>query len=273
MEERLAVAGSGAIACGLAALASGHGHVTLWARSDASAQRARASIESTCGKLGTAANPQRIQIVPDLDGLAAASFIVEAVVEEHDVKTALLGELGRRASAHAVLASTTSSLPVGELAGASGRPDRFVALHVFNPVTRMKLVELAFTDEASERTRLRARALCQALGKTPVEVPDKPGFVVNRLLFPYLFSAVRLAEQTGLGPDDIDTCMRLGAGHPLGPFALLDLIGLDVASAIGSAIGEPVPASIEELISDGALGRKSGRGFHLHLPEKRSPRA
>jgi 3-hydroxybutyryl-CoA dehydrogenase len=264
MEERLAVVGSGAIGCGLAAIASRHGHITLWARSDASAERAQGSIESLCGKLGGPADPGRIQIVADLDGVAGASFIVEAVVEDQEVKEALLADLGRRATNDAVLGTTTSSLPVGELARASGRPDRFVALHVFNPVARMKLVELAFTSDASERTRLRARALCQALGKTPVEVPDMPGFVVNRLLFPYLFSAVRLAEETGLGPDDVDACMRLGAGYPLGPFALLDLIGLDVARAIGESIGEPIPAPVEELIAEGALGRKSGRGFHSY---------
>jgi 3-hydroxybutyryl-CoA dehydrogenase len=256
MEESLAVAGSGAIACGLAAIASRHGHVTLWARSDASAERARASLESTCGKLGGAADAARIRIVPDIEGLSSASFIVEAVVEELETKEGLLAELGGRAGEDAVLATTTSSLPIGDLARASGRPDRFVALHVFNPVA------LAFTAEASERTRLRARGLCQALGKTPVEVPEIPGFVVNRLLFPYLFNAVRLAEETGLGPDDIDACMRLGAGHPLGPFALLDLVGLDVARAIGQSIDQEIPASLERLIEDGALGRKAGRGFH-----------
>ncbi|HEV3229246.1 MAG TPA: 3-hydroxyacyl-CoA dehydrogenase family protein [Solirubrobacteraceae bacterium] len=262
MEERLAVVGSGAIGCGLAAIASRHGPVALWARSDSSAERARSGIDSLCGKIGEDADPGRVQIVTDLGGLARATFVVEAVVEDQRVKEALLEELGRGASEDAVLATTTSSLPVEELARASGRPDRFVALHVFNPVAKMKLVELAFTAQASERTRLRARALCQALGKTPIEVPDIPGFVVNRLLFPYLFAAVRLAEETGLGPDDIDACMKLGAGYPLGPFALLDLIGLDVARAIGGSIGEQIPPALEELIEEGALGRKSGRGFH-----------
>ena len=97
-----------------------------------------------------------------------------------------------------------------------------------------------------------------------MEVPDVPGFVVNRLLFPYLFSAVRLLEETGMDPADVDTCMRLGAGHPMGPLALLDLIGLDVAIAIGETIGEPIPPRIEQLVADGALGRKSRRGFHVH---------
>jgi 3-hydroxyacyl-CoA dehydrogenase len=140
---------------------------------------------------------------------------------------------------------------------------------VFNPVTEMKLVELIFPAAASAQARERALALCEALEKTPVEVPDVPGFVVNRLLFPYLFSAVRLLEQTRMDPRDVDTCMRLGAGHPMGPLALLDMIGLDVSAAIGRSIDEPIPPHIDVLIGEGALGRKSARGFHAYqAPEK-----
>ena len=163
-----------------------------------------------------------------------------------------------------MLATTTSSLPVSELAQATGHPERFVALHVFNPVPKMDLVELAFPPEATDETRARARALCEALGKTAVEVPDTPGFVVNRLLFPYLFDAVRLMESTGLDAEAIDTCMCLGAGHPMGPLALLDLVGLDVSAAIGRTIGAEVPERVEALIAEGALGRKAGRGFHTY---------
>ena len=116
---------------------------------------------------------------------------------------------------------------------------------MFNPVPKMDLVELAFPDEATAETRARARALCAALGKTAVEVPDTPGFVVNRLLFPFLFEAVRLMERTGLDAEAIDTCMRLGAGHPMGPLALLDLVGLDVsAPRSASTIGAEVPARV-----------------------------
>jgi 3-hydroxyacyl-CoA dehydrogenase len=125
----------------------------------------------------------------------------------------------------------------------------------------MALVELAFPSQASDETRARARALCEALGKTPVEVPDLPGFVVNRLLFPYLFSAVELLDATGMSPDAIDDCMRLGAGHPMGPLALLDFVGLDVAVAIGEALEVEVPARLRELVAEDALGRKSGRGL------------
>jgi 3-hydroxyacyl-CoA dehydrogenase len=127
----------------------------------------------------------------------------------------------------------------------------------------MDLVELVFPQAATQRTRERAHALCEELGKTAVEVPDVPGFVVNRLLFPYLFSAVRLLEETGLEPEAVDACMTMGAGHPLGPLALLDLVGLDVSQAIGEAIGADVPAGVRDRVQRGELGRKTGRGFHV----------
>jgi 3-hydroxyacyl-CoA dehydrogenase len=186
------------------------------------------------------------------------------VVEEYAVKERVHAELLGVLGADTVLASTTSSLSIERLARDSGVAERFVGLHVFNPVARMKLVELVFPERASERTRSRALELCEMLEKTPVVVPDVPGFVVNRLLFPFLFSAVRLLEETGMEAEDIDTCMKLGAGHPMGPLALLDLVGLDVSKAIGETLGEPVPARIEQLIAQGALGRKSGRGFYSY---------
>ncbi len=151
--------------------------------------------------------------------------MVEAIVEEHAAKTALFAELAEILDADAILATTTSSLSAEQLGAESGRPERFAALHVFNPVTKMALVELAFPPQAGEDTRARSHALCAALGKTAVDVSDTPGFVVNRLLFPYLFDAVELLERTGMEPKAVDTCMKLGAGHPLGPLALLDLVG------------------------------------------------
>jgi 3-hydroxyacyl-CoA dehydrogenase len=134
-------------------------------------------------------------------------------------------------------------------------------MHVFNPVEKMKLVELAYPDGASYEARNRLRALCNTLGKTAVEVPAIPGFVVNRLLFPYLFAAVRMLD-LGLDPEAIDTCMKLGAGHPMGPMALLDFVGLDVAAAIGNEIKADVPPHLLELVEQGHLGRKTGRGFY-----------
>jgi 3-hydroxybutyryl-CoA dehydrogenase len=260
MSERVGIAGSGAIACGLAAVAAQHGPVVVWARSDGSAGKADQRIRALCEKAGANVNGT-LRVTCDPADLAESSFVVEAIVESPAAKSELIAQLGAALPSATVLATTTSSLSVEALAEASGRPDRFVGLHVFNPVPKMELVELAFPAAAREETRARARALCAELGKVAVEVPDTPGFVVNRLLFPYLFEAVRLMERTGLEPDAIDTCMRLGAGHPLGPLALLDLVGLDVSAAIGRTIGAEVPETVERLIGEGALGRKAGRGF------------
>ena len=250
LSERLGIAGTGAIASGLARLAAPLGEVVVWARSPESAARARDEI--ACG----------VGVSTDAADLAGCTFVVEAVVEDPAVKAELLGELDAATGDDTILASTTSSLSVAQLAAATERPDRFAGLHVFNPVERMDLVELVYPAEASDSTRARTRELCEALGKTAVEVPDVPGFVVNRLLFPYLFAAVRLMEEHDMEPADVDACMKLGAGHPMGPLRLLDMVGLDVAAAIGDSIGEPVPERIRAMVADGALGRKSGRGFY-----------
>jgi 3-hydroxybutyryl-CoA dehydrogenase len=224
--------------------------VILWARSDDSKDRACIAVDDAA------------TVVTDLSELSGCSVVVEAISEDAGTKRKLYGLLADILDDDAVLATTTSSLSVAELAEASGRPDRFAALHVFNPVDKMKLVELSFPDEASDETRQRLRGLCEDLDKTAVEVPDAAGFVVNKLLFPYLFDAVRLLERNGLSPEAIDTCMKLGAGHPMGPLALLDFVGLDVATAIGESIGAEIPARVRELIAEGRLGRKAGAGFY-----------
>jgi 3-hydroxybutyryl-CoA dehydrogenase len=252
VSDRIAIAGAGAIAVGLARAAAPHlsDGVVLWARSPESAERAAAALEGAA------------EVTGDMAGLAGATTVIESVVEDLAVKSALLAKLGELAADDAVIATTTSALSVEALARASGRPDRFAGLHVFNPVDRMELVELVFPTAASDATRERMRTLCTTLGKTAVEMPDAPGFVVNRLLFPYLFSAVELMDERGLDPQAIDDCMRLGAGHPMGPLAVLDFVGLDVAAAIGDAIGVEPPARVRELIAQGRLGRKAGAGFH-----------
>ena len=247
---RLGIAGSGAIARGLARAAAEHGETVMWARREASAAAAREALEEA----GV--------VVTDIDHLSDCDLVVEAVAEDLEVKRDVLRRLGEALPDGAVLATTTSSLSVAELAEASGRPDRFGALHVFNPVERMALVELAFPDAASDSTRELLRRLCDELGKTAVEVPDVAGFVVNRLLFPYLFDAVRLADATGLEPEAIDTCMKLGAGHPMGPLKLLDLVGLDVSAAIADEIGVEVPERVRAMVAEGKLGRKSSSGFY-----------
>src|SRR5437763_3911095 len=252
MKERLGIVGTGAIAAGLARVAADHGEVVVWARSPESHSRAVEAVGD------------EPDVTTDLEALGSCTFVIEAVVEDRDVKSELLARLGRIVDHDAILGSTTSSLSVAELAQASGRPDRFAAVHVFNPVERMELVELAFPQGATGDTRDRVRAWVEDVGKTPVEVPDAPGFVVNRLLFPYLFSAVELAERHNLEPATVDDCIRLGAGHPMGPLALLDFVGLDVAAAIGEELGVEVPARVRELIAAGTLGRKTGRGFYTY---------
>jgi 3-hydroxybutyryl-CoA dehydrogenase len=260
VSERIGIAGGGAIASGLACVAAEHGQVVLWARRP---DAATAKVERLIDKRG-GLGAGNVSVSDDIDALAEATFVVEAIAEEPVAKTELLGRLGGSATNGTILATTTSALSVSDLARATGRPHRFVGLHVFNPVAKMDLVELVFPAEADAETRERARGLCAALGKTAVEVPDTPGFVVNRLLFPFLFDAVALLEQTGLEPAAIDDCMRLGAGHPMGPLALLDYVGLDVAVAIGRSIGADIPPRIPAMVAAGALGKKAGAGFYAY---------
>ena len=251
MAHLLGIVGSGAIARGLARAAAEHHEVVVWARSEQSAEKA-------AEKVGGA------DVVTDLDALKGSDIVVEAVAEELEVKTDIHQRLGELLPPETILATTTSSLSVAEIANASGRPDRFAALHVFNPVEKMKLVELSFPDEATAETKLELHRLCERLEKTAVEVPDAAGFVVNKLLFPYLFDAVRLLERNNIDAQSVDTCMKLGAGHPMGPLALLDFVGLDVSVAIGESIGTDIPERVRELIAEGKLGRKSGEGFYTY---------
>jgi 3-hydroxyacyl-CoA dehydrogenase len=250
LTERLGIVGSGTVASRLAKLAAPLGEVVLWARSERGAERAR--------KI----SGERADVCTELERLADATFIVEAVAEDHDVKTALYAQLDGMVDPETIFASTTSSLSIERLAADSGRPERFAGVHFFNPVDKMELVELAFPPGASDETRDRARALCESLEKTVIEVPDVPGFVVNRLLFPFLFEAVRLLDLDGVDAETIDKCMQLGAGHPMGPLALLDYVGLDVATTIGRQIGVEIPPRVAELIEAGRLGRKAGAGFY-----------
>ena len=263
------IAGSGTIACGLAASASALGDVMLLARSESSAWRAEEAAGSAA-KHVDGADPSRVKVTTRAEELAGCDLVVESIAEEVEPKAALLAELGD-AAPRADLASTTSSLAIAELGGRSGQSERLFGLHVFNPVPRMELVELCVPAAARDGVGERARAWCLALGKTAVEVPDSAGFVVNRLLFPYLFDAVRLLERSELSPAAVDDCMRLGAGHPMGPLKLLDFVGLDVAVAIGESLaaesGEEAhraPRTVTAMVAEGRLGRKSGEGFYTY---------
>jgi len=267
--ERPAIAGSGTIATGLAACASVASKVLLLARSDASAWRAEEQAQKLASKVD-GSDARRIKVTTDAADLADCDLVVEAVVEELGPKVDLLRAAGD-AARDADLGTTTSSLPLDEIASESGHSERVFGLHPFNPVVKMDLVELCIPQPAREEIGARARAWCAAIGKTVVEVPNEPGFVVNRLLFPYLFDAVRLMEQTGMEAEDVDSCMTLGANYPMGPLALLDLIGVDVAVAIGEALhadsGEDhhrPPGRLMALVDQGKLGRKSGAGFYTY---------
>lgn len=264
LSESVGIVGSGLVACGLAVAAAGSGHdVKLRARSEASAEKARASIEKQCGRLDDAdAALARVTVTTDLGELADRSYVVESVAEDYDVKTPLLAEIAEVIADDTVLASTTSSLSVNRLATAAGVPGRFVGFHVFTPVPVMKLIEIVYADDTTEETKQRSRDFCEAIGKTGVEVPDTPGFVVNRLLFPYLFDAAKFQQETGLDPEAVDTCMKLGANMPMGPLALLDYVGMDVSIAIGEQIGAEIPQNCRDLLAAGKLGRKSGAGFY-----------
>jgi 3-hydroxyacyl-CoA dehydrogenase len=223
-------------------------------------------VVAACAKI-EGGEPSRLRVTTDPADLADCDVIVEAIVEEVEPKGELLARIAA-ACPNSHLATTTSSLSIAEIAKAGGIDGKLFGLHVFNPVPRMKLVEVCFPD-GTEGSREAALAWCAALGKTAVEVPDQAGFVVNRLLFPYLFEAVRLIERTGMEAGEVDTCMKLGAGHPMGPLALLDFVGLDVSKAIGDALyaenGEAAsqpPGMLVELVGEGKLGRKSGAGFY-----------
>ncbi|HEX2388181.1 MAG TPA: 3-hydroxyacyl-CoA dehydrogenase family protein [Solirubrobacterales bacterium] len=267
--ETPAVAGSGAIALGLAASASTLGEVRVLARSDSSAWRAEETIEELCGKID-GADAERVRVTTSPNDVEGCDLIVEAIVEDAEAKAAMLAALGEICPT-ADLATTTSSLGIAELGERAGIADRFYGLHVFNPVPRMELIELCIPGALPPEIGARARAFCGALRKHVVEVPDEAGFVVNRLLFPYLFDAVRLLDELGLEPIEVDACMSKGAGQPMGPLQLLDFVGLDVSVAIGEKLhaasgskGHAPPERLLEMVAAGKLGRKSGAGFYKY---------
>jgi 3-hydroxybutyryl-CoA dehydrogenase len=267
--QRAGIAGSGTIACGLAACASVASKTVLLARSDASAWKAEEQAHALCAKVD-GADAKRVRVTTRPADLGACDVVIEAVVEELGPKVEVLRTVGD-AAPDADLASTTSSLSLDELGSGAGHPERIFGLHPFNPVVRMELVELCIPEAASDEIGPRARAWCESIGKTVVEVPNEPGFVVNRLLFPYLFDAVRLMEQTGMTAEEVDRCMTLGANYPMGPLALIDLIGVDVAVAIGEALfadsqeeHHRPPGRLIALVDEGKLGRKSGAGLYAY---------
>ncbi len=214
----------------------------------------------------------------ELSALADCDLVVEAIVENLDVKKTLYAELGRLCKPTTIFASNTSSFSIGEMGRASGRPQRMVGLHFFNPVQLMKLVEVVRAKETSDEVFAEAKAFGEACGKVPVAASDTPGFVVNRLLVPYMAEAIRMVERGDSTPADVDAGMTLGCGYPMGPFTLTDYVGLDTTLSIlegwhklepGNPLFNP-PKLLVDKVKAGKLGRKSGEGFFKWDGDKRA---
>jgi 3-hydroxybutyryl-CoA dehydrogenase len=276
--RQVGVVGSGTMATGIVEVLAKAGYDVLYVtRGDEKVARVRAALERSLdkavlrGKLEQAdrdAALARVRGSARLDDLGGADLVVEAVVEELSVKQAPFATLDEICKPGAVLATTTSSLPVVDLAAATGRPADVVGLHFFNPAPVMALVEVVRTVSTAEDVVATARAVCEQAGKHAVECGDRAGFIVNALLFPYLNDAVKMLQAHYATVEDIDSAMIVGCGYPLGPFDLLDVVGLDVAYAIQRTLylefREPgfAPAPLlEQLVTAGYLGRKAGRGF------------
>ena len=276
--SRIGVVGTGTMATGIVEVCAKAGYDVVYrARSVDKVAAVRAAVEKSLekavqrGKLDEAGRDAalgRITGTENLDDLADCDVVVEAVVEDLAVKRALFAALDEVVKPGAILATTTSSLPVVECAAATTRPDDVVGMHFFNPAPVMKLVEIVPTIRTSADTVAVVKALATAIGKHPVVCGDRAGFIVNALLFPYLNDAVKMLEEHYSNVDDIDYAMKFGCGHPMGPFELLDVVGLDVALAIQQTLylefREPgfAPAPLlEHLVTAGYLGRKSARGF------------
>lgn len=279
--QRIGVIGSGTMATGIAeVLAKGAFDVTLVARSDSSVDRALARIEASLDKAVQRGKLEakdkdlirgRISGSTSLEDLAVDDLVVEAVIEDIGVKVALFGALDQICRPGAILATTTSSLPVIELAAVTHRPQDVVGLHFFNPAAVMRLVEVVTTVSTAPDVLATALDVSLRAGKHPVVCGDRAGFIVNALLFPYLNDAIRMLEANYAAADDIDVAMKKGCGYPMGPFELLDVVGLDVSLAIQQTLyrefREPgfAPAPrLEHLVTAGYLGRKSGRGFRTY---------
>jgi 3-hydroxybutyryl-CoA dehydrogenase len=276
--KRVGIVGSGIMGSGIAETMAVHGvEVVLRSRAQSTADAMVAAMEKSLarqvekGKLPEADRDgalSRVTAVSDLGEMAGCDLVIESVVEDLGVKKHLFSELDRICPEHTILATNTSTLPVVEMAMETGRPDQVCGIHFFNPAPVMSLVEVVRPITASDATVAAAKALAEACGKTPVEVKDQAGFIVNALLFPYLNNAVRLLENGVASRDDIDTAMKGGCGFPMGPFALLDLVGLDTSLAILDALyGEfrdPNYAAVpllRRMVAAELFGRKSGRGF------------
>ncbi len=277
--KRVGILGSGIMGSGIAEVAAKTGHeVVLRSRKQETADAMVASLTKSLtkqverGKLSQEdadAALARVTATDHIGAVADCDLVIESVVEDMDVKKALFAELDGICKDGAIIATNTSTLSVIDMAVATQRPDRVVGVHFFNPAPMMSLVEIVRPLTASDETVAEVTAFASTCGKDPVEVKDRAGFIVNALLFPYLNNAVRMLENGTASREDIDTAMKGGCNFPMGPLALLDLVGLDTSLSILDALYDEfrdpnyaaVPA-LRRMVTAGQLGRKSGQGFY-----------
>ncbi|HEY3017355.1 MAG TPA: 3-hydroxyacyl-CoA dehydrogenase family protein [Gaiellaceae bacterium] len=277
--RKVGVVGLGTMGAGIAQVSVQSGFDTVGREvSDELADRGRATIDRYLtrsvekGRLSQAerdAALERLTVTTNLQDLADCDLVIEAVLEELDLKRDVFGELDRITRPDAILATNTSALSVAEIAEASAHPQRVVGMHFFNPAPVLPLVEIVRAPETADEVVAAAYAWAEQAGKRPVRCNDTPGFIVNRILIPLLNDCVCVLDEAGVQPEEMDKAMTNGAGWPMGPCALIDLIGIDVhvhaSEALLGKLGEERMAPPERLLrmqADGQLGRKTGRGFY-----------
>jgi 3-hydroxybutyryl-CoA dehydrogenase len=271
--EHVLVVGAGQMGGGIAQVVAASGRrVSLHDAAPGAVERALTSIERSAAKLAEKGGPSPDEVLPrvtPVDDLVAADLLIEAVVEDASVKEAIFRRADELLPPEAILASNTSSIPITSLAAVTGRPEKVIGMHFFNPVAVLKLVEVIRALQTSDETAAAIVALAEDLGKTPAEANDFPGFVSNRILMPFVNEAAYALMEGVAEAEAIDTIARLGFAHPMGPLALADLIGLDtcvsIMEVLRDGLGDPKYAPcplLRQYVAAGRLGRKSGRGFY-----------